>query len=102
MTELMQITLEGELEPAGRASLRRRGLTTAQLRILRAIDAAGDMITTIAAGRIIHEMREKPCERCADREDRCAFVAIDGREALERLAARGVVRKVSGGLWSRA
>jgi hypothetical protein len=76
-----------------------RYLSPAQHEILRVLAAGENLITTLRAGRITHQMRATPCERCADPTAKCAFVATDGRWALERLEQRGLVHNIAGALW---
>ena len=95
--EPLQLTIDGREEPTSEAGIPRRApLSAAQLAILRAL-AAGE-ITSTDAGRIVHAHREPPCERC--RRGSCGFASTDGSDALKRLAARALVRKVAAGIWT--
>lgn len=58
------------------------------------------VITSTAAGRIVHAHREDGCQGC--RMDRCKYAASDGGDALRRLQERGMVRKVARGSWKIA
>lgn len=91
-----QLTLDGTevMLPAEPRSHTR--YTPAQRVILRLI-AEGDTITSSEAGRIVHALRTPPCQRC--KEDRCAFIASDGRDALKRLQDRGLLRRRLAGVW---
>lgn len=74
--------------------------TPAQREILQLIARYGT-VTSTAAGRIVHAHREPRCARCTDTErfGRCPWVSSDGGDALKRLMARGLVRRVRPGVW---
>jgi hypothetical protein len=84
----------GEEDPLERTV--RGQLSDTQREILQAIHVHGE-ITTVDAGRIVHARRSPPCARC--REGRCAFVELDGSDALKRLKRRGHVRRLYGDVW---
>jgi hypothetical protein len=90
-----QLTIDGREEHA-ESSPRHAALSRAQRAILRAL--ADHDLTSTEAGQIVHAHRDPPCERC--RRGSCGFTSTDGGDALKRLAARGLVRKVAPGIWT--
>jgi len=93
----VQLTIDGGEELVEHRASGRAPLSAAQFDILRML-AEHDVITSTDAGRIVHANRNPPCERC--RRGRCGFTSTDGSEALRRLQARGLVRKIAAGLWT--
>lgn len=93
MTET-QLTFDGREVPIGGS--RPPAFTAAQTEILRAIRLYG-IITSTAAGRILHANRKYGCAGC--KADRCYYASSDGGDALKRLAERGTVRRVGRGRW---
>ena len=94
MSAAMQLTLDGREVPI--SGTRTPAFTDAQTEILRALRLYG-IITSTAAGRILHAHRKYGCAGC--RADRCYFASSDGCDALKRLAERGLVRRVARGRW---
>jgi hypothetical protein len=99
MTEQPQLTLDGTEVVIPAEPRRHSPYTAAQYAIMRLV-AECDTITSSEAGRIVHACRVPPCERC--QEGNCGFVAADGRDALMRLQARGLVRRIYAGRWGAA
>jgi len=93
----VQLTIDGREELIEPTAPRHMPLTAAQYEILSLL-AEHEVIRSIEAGRIVHAHRTPPCERC--RHGRCGFTGTDGSEALRRLQARGLVRKLAAGLWT--
>jgi hypothetical protein len=85
-----QLTLTGDEVP--HPPPRPTALTPAQREILRAL--AGGEITSSDAGAIVHAHRDPPAG-----EERHHYRSSDGRDALTRLARRGLVRRVARGRW---
>lgn len=82
-------TVPGHLSPAQRA-------------ILRAARITGGQITTSQAGKIMHAGREDGFAhvQASYGQPRCCdYCSSDGSDALKRLRDRGLVRRVSRGLW---
>jgi hypothetical protein len=95
-----QLTLAGTEVPLNAAaSHSRTPFTPAQREILRML-REHQAITSSEAGRIVHSHRTPPCRRCE--LGSCAFTSTDGADALKRLRARGLVRRVARGLWRQA
>lgn len=92
----VQLTLDGGEVGVVAVANSRSPLTEGQTRILRLI--VKHDVSSSDAGRVLHLARKPPCQRC--KRGSCAFVASDGSEALERLAKRGLVRRVAKGVWT--
>ena len=94
-----QLTIDGrevsiaESQPAA--------LTDCQRAILRHVRTHKG-VTSTEAGRIVHAHRPTPCPPVpveARRVACCKFASEDGRAACTRLADRGMLERVSPGLW---
>jgi hypothetical protein len=94
----VQLTVDGGEEQVSTAApSRHASFSHAQREILRLL-AERTHVTSTEAGRIVHLHREPACRHC--REGRCPWAASDGGDALKRLQARGLVRRVARGLWT--
>jgi hypothetical protein len=91
-----QLTIDGREEEREIVRSHRAGFTPAQREILRLL--AERDITSSEAGRIVHVHRSPPCFRC--QHGSCAYLAIDGNDALKRLKARGLARRLFAGVWT--
>lgn len=94
MSEMAQLTFDGREVPIDKSTA--PVFSAAQTEILRAIRLYG-IITSTAAGRILHAHREHGCRHC--RAGECPYASSDGCDALKRLAERGLVRRVARGRW---
>jgi hypothetical protein len=99
-----QLTIDGDEE----ARRETKALTQLQQRILARIRDTGQ-IRSVEAGRMVHEARGKYCashggarahmNRGEDSLGCCAYASADGLDAMKRLTKRGLVKKVSPGIW---
>ena len=90
MTAAEQLTIDGGSVPHPPPKPR---FTPAQREILRIVRATG-MIRSVDAGYVMHAHRDPPAL-----ELRRRYRSEDDRAALHRLAARGLVHRVSPGRW---
>ena len=90
-----QLTVDGAEVPAP-AIPSRVPLTPAQREILR-LAREHERISASEAGAIVHAHRTPTCTRCS--RGSCGFTSSDGSDALKRLGKRGLVRRVSAGVW---
>lgn len=97
MGSSLQLTIGGREEPIELVADRCAPLTAAQVAILRLL-AERRTITSSEAGRIVHAHRQPPCERC--KRGCCGFTSTDGSDALKRLQARGLARRIAAGRWT--
>ena len=98
-----QLTLDGRAEPyPGLARARRLPLTHGQLDVIAYLRLHGT-IRPGQAGTIVHLHRVSDRRFCQPptkgRITCCEYASSDGVEALKRLASRGLVEKVSDGLY---
>lgn len=93
--------------PPPRATSASARLSDGQRDILRLLRAQGE-ITSTAAGELIHAHRSGLQRREHDRRAArhpyggaacCAFACADGRDAMMRLRARGLVERFARGRW---
>lgn len=91
-----QLTIDGREEEPREAVSARAPYTAAQHEIMELARRQGH-VHSREAGRIVHLHREPQCARCL--RNKCAFAPADGSEALKRLAKRGILRRVTPGLW---
>lgn len=91
-----QLTIDGREVAPPDIVPRGAPFTPAQQQILRIL--AERDITPSEAGRIVHLHRTPACARCL--RGQCQWASSDGVDALKRLKARGLVRRVFTGCWS--
>ncbi|HEY0390992.1 MAG TPA: hypothetical protein VGC63_04720 [Solirubrobacterales bacterium] len=99
-----QITLDGRevsMEEARRTSTAGGRLTQAQRLILDTINEKGQ-IRSVEAGVIVHLARGTKCAKGVGPSKLACYhyASTDGLSAMKRLAKRGLVRKVSVGIWA--
>lgn len=93
---LPQLTIDGREEQPADVPQPRGAFSRAQREILQLL--AERDITSTEAGRIVHLHRTPPCASCM-RGD-CSWASSDGGDALKRLKARGLTRRVFAGVWT--
>ena len=91
----LQLTIYGDEVPMGMRAP--AALSRAQRDILRTLANFG-ILSSTAAGRILHAHREDGCDACRHNQD-CKYASSDGSDALKRLMNRGLVRRVGRGRW---
>ena len=111
---LPQLTIDGGEVSSHKAAKRTQPLSSTQQAIIGRIRLDGS-IRSVEAGVIVHASRTGPKgRRCGfgaktttapptkTRIGCCAYAAADGLSAMQRLQARGLVRKDSPGRWVAA
>jgi DNA-binding MarR family transcriptional regulator len=94
LVEPMQLTTDGREVTIPR-SMQHRRLTPAQRDVMRMLGHM-ETLRSFEAGRILHAHR--PHQLQGDGK----YASSDGSRMMNRLAARGLVRKVKRGLWEKA
>jgi hypothetical protein len=111
-TEAYQLTLDGDEVPWRYADRASHGFSAAQTLILRHLGLEG-RIRSVEAGRIMHAVRQdrkdypggnacgfgKRSYRSDQGEGCCGYASTDGSAAMKRLLDRGIVRRISRGLY---
>jgi hypothetical protein len=106
-TEAFQLSLNGDEVPWQYASRASHGFSSAQTLILRHLGLHGH-IRSVEAGRYVHASR-RPEPYCGygardyrnpvDAGGCCGYASSDGSAAMKRLLVRGIVRRISRGLY---
>ena len=99
---MSQLTLDGHEITLARVNQRVRTIGSAETAVLRRAVEQGGLITSSQAGRVIHQRRAQT--GCRDPymlgDGCCRHAAGHGGEVLRQLASRGIVEKISRGLWA--
>jgi hypothetical protein len=110
--EAYQLTLDNDEVPWRYASRESHGFSSAQLGVLRHLGLHGH-IRSVEAGRIAHAVRQERMRypsgdacgvgkrdyRTEKGEGCCGYASTDGAAVMKRLLERGIVRRISRGLY---